>query len=233
MGSIHGWGIAKRIEQVSNDLLELKYGTLYPALMKLEQQGWIRSEWGVSDNNRRARFYSITKAGRKPAGARNHQLGPDGGVHRTRGSRRGVRGMVELRSVLARVAALFRRRELDERIDDELAFHVEMETEEHIRRGMSPSEARRQARIECGGVAQVKEMHREVRGLPFLESLARDVLFALRSFAKGPGFTATVLATLALGTGVGTAVFSVVNAVLIHPLPYAKPDGLVMLWECQ
>jgi transcriptional regulator len=65
MGPIHGWGIAKRIEQVSEDLLDLKYGTLYPALMKLEQQGWITSDWGVSDNNRRARFYSITKQGRK------------------------------------------------------------------------------------------------------------------------------------------------------------------------
>jgi len=65
MGPIHGWGISKRIEQVSHDLLDLKYGTLYPALMKLEQQGWITSEWGVSENNRRARFYSVTKQGRK------------------------------------------------------------------------------------------------------------------------------------------------------------------------
>jgi len=65
MGSTHGWGIAKRIEQVSEDLLDLKYGTLYPALMKLEQRGWITSEWGTSENNRRARFYSITKQGRK------------------------------------------------------------------------------------------------------------------------------------------------------------------------
>ena len=65
MGPIHGWGIAKRIEQISQDLLEMKYGTLYPALMKLEQNGWISSEWGISENNRRARFYSITKQGRK------------------------------------------------------------------------------------------------------------------------------------------------------------------------
>lgn len=64
MGPIHGWGIAKRIEQIAEDLLVLKYGTLYPALMKLEQEGWITSEWGFSDNNRRARFYSITKRGR-------------------------------------------------------------------------------------------------------------------------------------------------------------------------
>ena len=65
MGPLHGWAIAKRIEQVSDDLLEMKYGTLYPALMRLEQNGWISSEWGASENNRRARFYSITKQGRK------------------------------------------------------------------------------------------------------------------------------------------------------------------------
>ena len=65
MGPLHGWGIAKRIEQVSEDLLEMKYGTLYPALMRLEQSGWLSSEWGTSDNNRRARFYSITRQGRK------------------------------------------------------------------------------------------------------------------------------------------------------------------------
>ena len=65
MGPIHGWGIAKRIDQVSEDLIELQYGSLYPALMKLEQNGWIESEWGTSENNRRARFYSITKQGKK------------------------------------------------------------------------------------------------------------------------------------------------------------------------
>ena len=65
MGPLHGWGIAKRLEQVSEDLLQLNYGTLYPALIKLEQNGWISSKWGVSDNGRRARFYSLTKRGRK------------------------------------------------------------------------------------------------------------------------------------------------------------------------
>ena len=65
MGPLHGWAIAKRIEQISQDLLEMKYGTLHPALMRLEQSGWISSEWGTSENNRRARFYSITKQGRK------------------------------------------------------------------------------------------------------------------------------------------------------------------------
>jgi PadR family transcriptional regulator len=65
MGPLHGYGIARRIEQTSGDQLSLNYGTLYPALLKLEQEGWIASEWGVSDNNRKARYYKLTRAGRK------------------------------------------------------------------------------------------------------------------------------------------------------------------------
>jgi PadR family transcriptional regulator, regulatory protein PadR len=76
MGPLHGYGIARRIEQTSQDLLSLNYGTLYPALLKLEQEGYISSAWGVSDNNRRARFYTLTRAGRKQlaAEAREWQL---------------------------------------------------------------------------------------------------------------------------------------------------------------
>ncbi len=65
MGALHGWGIARRLEQVSEDVLFLNQGTIYPALVRLEQQGWIKSDWGVSDNNRRAKFFQITKAGRR------------------------------------------------------------------------------------------------------------------------------------------------------------------------
>lgn len=65
LGPLHGFGIARRIQQVSEDMLQLNQGTLYPALVRLEQRGWIRSKWGISDNNRRARFYSLTKPGKK------------------------------------------------------------------------------------------------------------------------------------------------------------------------
>jgi PadR family transcriptional regulator PadR len=65
MGPMHGWGIAQRIQQVSEDLLRLNQGTLYPALLRLQQRGWITAKWGVSDNNRKAKYYSITKAGRR------------------------------------------------------------------------------------------------------------------------------------------------------------------------
>jgi transcriptional regulator len=69
LGPQHGWGIARRIEQISGDLLELNQGTLYPALLRLEQMGWIVSKWGTSDNKRRAKFYSITRAGKKQLAA--------------------------------------------------------------------------------------------------------------------------------------------------------------------
>ncbi len=65
MGPQHGYGIARRIEQTSGDLLSINYGTLYPALLKLEQEGYVKSEWGVSDNNRKAKFYKLTRAGRR------------------------------------------------------------------------------------------------------------------------------------------------------------------------
>jgi len=69
LGPLHGWGIARRIEQISGDALALNQGTLYPALLRLQQMGWITSKWGVSDNNRRARFYAITRAGKKQLAA--------------------------------------------------------------------------------------------------------------------------------------------------------------------
>ena len=65
LGPLHGYGVARRIEQISGDRLSLNYGTLYPALLKLEQEGWIVSEWGISDNNRKAKYYKLTRAGRK------------------------------------------------------------------------------------------------------------------------------------------------------------------------
>jgi len=69
LGPLHGFGIARRLEQIADDAFALNQGTIYPALLRLEQKGWITSEWGTSDNNRRARFYSITKAGRKQLAA--------------------------------------------------------------------------------------------------------------------------------------------------------------------
>ena len=83
LGPLHGYGIARRIEQTSGDLLSVNYGTLYPALLKLEQEGYIRSEWGQSDNNRRAKYYQLTRAGRKQLAKEAREWGA--GAWRSRG----------------------------------------------------------------------------------------------------------------------------------------------------
>lgn len=134
-------------------------------------------------------------------------------------------------SFFSRLAALFRKRRLDDRVDEEMRFHLEMQIEENISRGMSPQEARRQARISSGGLEQAKELHRDARGLPFFESLWQDLRFAVRSLRRTPGVTASALLTLTFGIGIGTTIFSLVYAVLLRDLPYKEPDRLVVLWS--
>ena len=137
--------------------------------------------------------------------------------------------MRHVRAALARIAGLFAGRRADDELREELQAHLEMEIEDNLSRGMSPDEARRQALLKAGGLDQAVDSVREQRRLPWFDSLAADVRYALRALRRSPAFTAVVVVTLGLGIGANAAIFSVVRGVLLKPLPHREGDRLVYL----
>jgi predicted permease len=128
-----------------------------------------------------------------------------------------------------RVRALFRSRALDDDLDDELRWHVEHLVDANIERGMSREAARRAALVAMGGVQQLKEQCREVRGIDLLEQFVQDLRYAVRSLRHAPAFTVAAIGTLTLGIGASVAVFAVVNGVLLRPLQLPEPDRLYLV----
>ncbi|HWA09648.1 MAG TPA: ABC transporter permease [Opitutaceae bacterium] len=133
--------------------------------------------------------------------------------------------------LLRKFSALFRRRQLDAEMAEELRAHVEEQTERNLAAGMTPDEARYAARRQFGGVERIKEQVREQRGLPWLENVLRDVRLGARMLRRNPGFATVAVLTLALGIGACTAIFTVVNATLLRPPDYFESERIVILRE--
>jgi len=134
-----------------------------------------------------------------------------------------------LRRFLARLTNFFTGRQSDRRLREEMEEHIALQTEENLRAGMSAAEARRQAVLKFGGVGTVREEYHAEQGIPFFENVVQDLRFALRMLAKSPGFAAVTILTMALGIGATTAIFSLVDATLLHPLRCPHPEQLVRI----
>ena len=137
--------------------------------------------------------------------------------------------MSALRRLLFRLRAFFGTAGADQDLEAEIAAHLELAIEDNVKAGLSADEARRQALIRFGGIEQAKEEQRDARSLPALEILRQDLRHALRALRRDRGFAAAAVSILGLGIGANVAVFSVVNTILLRPLPLRDPERLVWI----
>src|SRR5271156_2719511 len=159
-------------------------------------------------------------------------MGADRGHHRALFQSQGGGFNVKyLRRFFIRLSNLATRRSADQRLQEEIAEHLAFQIEENLRAGMSPAEARRQAALKLGSAEAIREHHHAEQSLPLIENLLFDLRYAVRMLLRFPGFSFIAIATMALGVGATTAIYSVIDATLLHPLPYPDPAELIHIHD--
>ena len=233
LGTLHGYGVLLRIQQISGGALQIQQGALYPALYRLEHQGLIDSEWGTSDNNRRAKFYRLTPAGRTQAGRGIRDVEPDRGRH-VDGAQDDAQGDLRMRALWARVRSVWRALRRPDQVEaamrEEMRFHIDMEAERLERaQGIDSREAGRLAHVAFGGVEKYKADARDSRGLQWIDNLALDARLGIRMLVKYRGLTLVGGFAMAVAIGVGATAFEVITEVLDPALPFEQGDRVVSL----
>ena len=241
-GPMHGFGLSRWIQHTTEDLLQVEEGSLYPALYRMENRGWIKAQWALTENGRRAKYYRLTASGRRQLAAETKTWDDlTGAIGKIMAARREERAVThdDDRAPAWRRYARFLRADPTHDVDEELDFHLQSTIDELVAAGMSPAAAREAARAKFGDVDRIgetlytlsRQRERRMALNERLQTIKQDVVFGLRQLRKAPGFTAAVLVTLALGIGANSAIFSVVYAVMLKPLPFANSDRMITIGE--
>ena len=221
------YGIGVRLDQISRGVFQVNAGSLFPAFRRLERDSLIKAEWRATENNRRAKYYALTPQGR----ARLSRVAKDWEAQTAAISRimRASLGEIRCAACSPVCARCWFVVGSEQDLDDELRAYLNAVVEQNLAAGISHEDAVRTARIRIGSIEAAKDAVRDVGWETRLESVWRDIRHACRGLRRSPGFAAIAILTLALGIGVNTAIFSVVNGLLLRALPVAAPEQLALV----